>query len=261
MHPEPPWKRIHLEQTSSTQQEARRLCLLEPGVRRAIRSVRQLSGRGRRGNSWASPEGGLWCTLTLPCREGPDPFHNLLVALAALRAVSDGLGVGHHRLALKWPNDLIFDGRKWGGVLAEVFGSGKPQEVLFGIGLNLQISENQLKEQREIPVEATSILAEFGHSPSPEAVLESILSHLDQLLEEDRTEGGRERNRLQIAEVLDTIGRRIRWVTHGDEDGEGEATGIASDGALIVERNSPTPGRVDQLRSAEISHVRVQNDC
>jgi biotin-(acetyl-CoA carboxylase) ligase len=72
---------------------------------------------------------------------------------------------------------------------------------------------------------------------------------------------GRERNRLQIAEVLDTIGRRIRWVTHGDEDGEGEATGIASDGALIVERNSPTPGRVDQLRSAEISHVRVQNDC
>ena len=260
MHPGTPWEVLHLEQTSSTQQEARRLCLLEPGVRRAIRSDKQLAGRGRRGNSWASPEGGLWCTLTLPCREGPDPFHNLVVALAALRAVSDGLGMGHHRLALKWPNDLIFDGRKWGGVLAEVIGSGKQQEVLFGIGLNLQISENQLKDQREIPAEATSILSEFGHSPSPEAVLESILSHLDQLLEEDGTEVGRERNRLQIAEVLDTIGRRICWVAQGDEDGEGEATGIATDGALIVEMGSPTPGRVCQLRSAEISHVRVQNE-
>ncbi len=260
MHPATPWEKIHLEQTSSTQEEARRLCLQEPGVRRAIRSVRQLSGRGRRGNSWASPEGGLWCTLSLPCREGPDPFHNLVVALAALRAVSDGLGAGHHRLALKWPNDLIFDGRKWGGVLAEVIGSGKQQEVLFGIGLNLHISEDQLKNQREIPAEATSILSEFGHSPSPEAVLESILSHLDQLLEEDGTEVGRERNRLQIAEVLDTIGRRISWVAQEDEEGEGVATGIATDGALTVELGSSTTERICQLRSAEISHVRVQND-
>lgn len=252
-----PWKKIVLDETSSTQDEARRLVLAEPGVRRAIRTRLQHKGRGRLGNDWHSPEGGLWCTLTLPAPAGPDPFHNLLVALAARNSIASLLPKESLHLALKWPNDLMVGDRKWGGVLAEIAGSSESPEILFGIGLNLDIEAKVLREHPEMPAEATSIRAEFGHSPSPAQALESILSHLDRLLDEDLSEGGRERNRLRIAEVLDTIGRQIQWKGPADRTGTGEATGISPEGALIVERTSPGPPGEEQLRSAEISHVRI----
>lgn len=258
MHSTRPWEMLLLPQTTSTQQEGRRLCAERAGVRRAIRAVQQTEGRGRRGTRWVSPVGGLWCTLTIPAPHGADPFDNLLVALAAREAVAGLLGRGQSFLALKWPNDLIIDGRKWGGVIAELCGPADQQEILFGIGLNLQIEVDTLQQHRGIPEETTSILSEFGHSPSPEEVLESILLHVDRLLEEDRSTGGRERSRLQVAAVLDTLGRRIRWDGPGDQSGEGEAIEITADGTLIVEKDTPAPREMCQLRSARISHVRVQ---
>jgi len=252
----PTWQRLLLEETGSTQDHGRQLALAEPGIHRAIRAVRQTAGRGRRGNQWSSPEGGLWCTLTIPTHHHPEPFHNLLVALAARQAVCQLLGKSSTGVALKWPNDLVVDGRKWGGVVAEVCGPPSAPDVLFGIGLNLQIEALQLQKDPHVPREATSILAEFGHSPSPAEVLESILSHLDTLLLEDRQQGGRERNRLRVAEVLETLGQKIRWNGPGDECGEGEACGIAPDGALVVERHSPAPRETCQLRSAQIYQLR-----
>ncbi len=251
------WNQLILDDISSTQDEGRRLVSIEPGVRRAIRARRQSAGRGRLGNHWQSPEGGLWCTLTVPAPGGPDPFHNLLVALATRDAIASlvpGQGLG---LALKWPNDLMIGPRKWGGVLAEIAGSPARPEILFGIGLNLDIEADTLMDHPKMPENATSIRAEFGRSPSPEQALESILTHLDRLLAEDLTEGGRERNRLRIAEVLDTIGRQIRWKGPADRIGTGEATGISPEGALIVARTSPDPPGEELLRSAEISHVRI----
>jgi BirA family biotin operon repressor/biotin-[acetyl-CoA-carboxylase] ligase len=250
------WQIITIDETSSTQDEGRRLVSEEAGIPRAIRARRQKSGRGRLGNDWQSPDGGLWCTLTLPAPSGPDPFLNLLVALAARDSIAEALGNKGLSLALKWPNDLMIGQRKWGGVLAEIAGSTESPEVLFGIGLNLDIEETTLRKQAGIPEDATSILAEFGHSPSPALALESILSTLDRLLEEDQSEGGRERTRLRVAEVLDTIGRQIHWKGPADRTGTGEATGISPEGALIVERTSGSPGE-EQLRSAEITHVRI----
>ena len=170
------------------------------------------------------------------------------------------LGPSQSCLALKWPNDLIIHGRKWGGVIAELCGPTDQQEILFGIGLNLQIEAETLHQHPGIPEETTSILSEFGHSPSPEEVLESILLHVDRLLEEDRSTGGRERSRLQVAAVLDTLGRRIHWDGPGDQYGEGEAIEITADGTLIVEKDTPAPREMCQLRSARISHVRVRKD-
>ncbi|MGE4601770.1 MAG: biotin--[acetyl-CoA-carboxylase] ligase [Planctomycetota bacterium] len=251
------WQIIVLDETTSTQDEGRRLVSEKPGIRRAIRARRQSSGRGRLGNDWHSPEGGLWCTLTLPVPDGPDPFHNLLLALAARDSVASSLGNKGLRLALKWPNDLMIGSRKWGGVLAEIAGTSTSPEVLFGIGLNLDVEQESLRKHPGMPKQATSIRAEFGHSPSPAQALQSILSNLDRLLEEDHAKGGRERNRLRVAEVLDTIGRHIHWKGPADRTGEGEATGISPEGALIVDRTSPGPPGEELLRSAEISHVRT----
>ena len=142
-------------------------------------------------------------------------------------------------------------------ILAEIAGTSTSPEVLFGIGLNLDVEQESLREHPGLSEQATSIRVEFGHSPSPEQALQSILSNLDRLIEEDHSKGGRERNRLRVAEVLDTIGRHIHWKGPADRTGEGEATGISPEGALIVERTSPGPPGEEQLRSAEISHVRI----
>jgi len=96
----------------------------------------QLAGRGRRGRAWSSPPGNLYCTLLLR----PDPPVALwgqlsFVAAVALRDAILRLGPElEPRLKLKWPNDLLLDGRKLSGILLEASGS---DWVMIGTGVNL----------------------------------------------------------------------------------------------------------------------------
>ena len=253
------WHWIRLEETSSTQIVAKQLAEEDPGQHRIVIARRQNSGKGRRGNSWQSPEGGLWCTLSIPLKGPADPFLNLLLALAVQEGVS-ALLKEPAGLSIKWPNDLLARGQKWGGILSEVISAGNGQEVLMGLGLNLQISAADLQKETELPSDATSIMAEFGQSPSPEESLESILSVFEEILKEDSTLGGRSRNRLRIASHLDTIGRSIIWKDLQGNIGEGEAVSIAEDGALIVEIDSAGSKHMLELRSGEVHHVRPAND-
>ena len=249
------WQWIHLAETPSTQGEARRLVETEPGRRRAVIAKRQLAGRGRRGNLWESPVGGLWCTLTCPLNSTPDPFLNLILALSVQRGLSRHLPPSP-ALSLKWPNDLMIQNRKWGGILSEVIVTPEGPEVLMGVGLNLQIGAEELKKHSQIPKNATSILAEFGQSPSPEEALESILREFDEAIQEDLAPGGRSRSQLRVASVLDTIGRRISWFDLEGHSQQGEAVSLSEDGALVVETGSSAKKKRIELRSAEIRHLR-----
>ena len=249
------WQWIRLAETTSTQEEAKRLVERDPGRKRAILAEVQRAGRGRRGNQWESPLGGLWCTLVYPLKETPDPFLNLLLGISVQRGVGSLLPKSPS-LSLKWPNDLMVLGRKWGGILSEVVLTPSGPEVLMGVGLNLQISAEELRKHPQIPREATSILAEFGQSPSPEEALESILKEFEEAIQEDLTPGGRSRQRLRVASVLDTIGRRISWFDLEGNARQGEAVSLTEDGALVVETDSPGQDRQIELRSAEIRHLR-----
>ncbi|MAJ29187.1 biotin--[acetyl-CoA-carboxylase] ligase [bacterium TMED181] len=253
------WQWHRLAETPSTQLEARRLVETAPGCKRVVIAERQLAGRGRRGNLWESPPGGLWCTLVMPLERDPDPFLNLLLGLA----VQKGVGLllpNWPPLSIKWPNDLMVCGKKWGGILSEVMLTPQGTEVLMGVGLNLQISSQELHRHPEVPSEATTILAEFGQSPSPEEALESILKEFDASVLEDLKPGGRSRNQLRVASVLDTIGRKITWLDLEGQQRRGEAISLTEDGALIVETESSGQPRRVELRSAEIRHVRDLSD-
>ena len=253
------WQWIRLSETPSTQLEARRLVESAPGCKRVVIAERQLAGRGRRGNHWESPSGGLWCTLVLPLKNEPDPFLNLLLGLAVQKGIGDLLPKWPP-LSIKWPNDLMVCGKKWGGILSEVMVTPQGTEVLMGIGLNLQISSQELHRRPEVPSEATTILAEFGQSPSPEEALESILKEFDESVLEDLKPGGRSRNQLRVASVLDTIGRRITWLDLEGQRMQGEAISLTEDGALVVEIESSGQPRRVELRSAEIHHLRDPSD-
>ena len=117
---------VIMNQCESTMDEAKRL---PEGGWQSVLALSQNSGRGRRGNSWQTQEGGFACTWVLPSgtleRHPPG-----LIQTAVGAAVSYALDC-----CVKWPNDLVSeDGRKLGGILVE--GSSESDGIKVGIGLN-----------------------------------------------------------------------------------------------------------------------------
>ncbi len=263
----PGWEVVEVDTVDSTQNAVR--LLLERGTSPpfAVRATTQDAGRGRRGHGWISPRGGLWVSFVHHSPIPVDPFTGLVVAIAAREAVVSLLPKdAEAKLRLKWPNDLIIGNRKWGGIIAEVEpASHDGVWLIFGVGLNLQIPKEQLPEASPPALPATSILAEFGQSPSPAEVLPRILSTLDRRLAEDQAPGGRARSIERLTPLLETIGRRIRWASResdleGDDPRlqEGRAIGVATDGGLEVEFDTPQSpiSRRRILRAGEIMHLR-----
>jgi BirA family transcriptional regulator, biotin operon repressor / biotin---[acetyl-CoA-carboxylase] ligase len=98
----------------------------------------QTEGRGRRGNTWASPRGNLYATLLLngPAPPPQAPELSFVAALAAHDAIVDRAPVVARRLALKWPNDVLCGGAKLAGILLEGCMLGGKVAVAIGIGVN-----------------------------------------------------------------------------------------------------------------------------
>jgi BirA family transcriptional regulator, biotin operon repressor / biotin---[acetyl-CoA-carboxylase] ligase len=102
----------------------------------AVTAVEQTDGRGSRGRSWRSPRGGLWLSvLSRPQAPMPAEALSIRVALAVAGALERR---GVDGVQLKWPNDLILDGRKLGGILSEARWSGdRLGWIAVGVGINV----------------------------------------------------------------------------------------------------------------------------
>jgi BirA family biotin operon repressor/biotin-[acetyl-CoA-carboxylase] ligase len=106
----------------------------EPGT--AVVAEFQESGRGSRGRSWSSPLGGLWLSVLARPRAAALEVLSLRAGLAVAELL-ETLGA-EGRIALKWPNDLMLDDRKCGGILCEARWQGAtPAWVVIGLGLNV----------------------------------------------------------------------------------------------------------------------------
>jgi BirA family biotin operon repressor/biotin-[acetyl-CoA-carboxylase] ligase len=134
-----------------------------PGL--VVLALEQTAGRGRSGRTWHSPRGNLFCSILLPPEDALRGGAAALVAgLAAHDAVAPLLPPPH-RLALKWPNDLLVGGAKLGGVLTEAGTTrGGTPWLVAGIGINLAHHPEGL----ERPV--TSLPALGATAPAPEDV-------------------------------------------------------------------------------------------
>lgn len=271
------WEIIELDTVGSTQEEVKARLRAGAAPPLAVRARVQTAGRGRRGNEWSSPEGGLWLSFAISAPPPADPFLGLLLASCAREAVTQLLPDPHPPLRLKWPNDLVLtrpDGSlaKWGGLIVEVQAAHPPAppgalHLVFGLGLDLRIPVEGLPDPSGGGLAPTSILAEFDQSPSPGSCLPRILSLFDRRLSEDRVPGGRDRSVERILPHLDTVGRSIVWSAEAAPAvadapaprGSGRAVGLASDGGLIVEvpeEGTDAPSRRCVLRSGEVHHVR-----
>ena len=137
----------------------------------------QTNGRGRLGRNWISPKGGIWMSIILYPNITPEEVS--LITLAAATAVCTVIEQLYNVYpCLKWPNDIILNGKKICGILTE--GSIGPDGLdyaILGIGLNLNFDNSNLPE--EIKNLASTVISETGINFETEEVLRLLLLELN----------------------------------------------------------------------------------
>lgn len=223
---------------------------ISPGRAQLCIAELQNAGRGRRGRSWLAPFGSSICmSFGWQFQESPPTFSalSLAVGVAAVQALRR---FGAADVGLKWPNDLVWKGRKLGGILIEMRGeSGGPATVVIGIGINIRmpssvrlaLAEQQavlLADVHEILRDRTPTRNELAG-----AVADEILGMLQVFAERGFEPFIDEFRR------LDNLAHAPVKVINGAETTFGIAAGVEMDGALLVEVN----GEMRRFVSGEVS--------
>jgi BirA family transcriptional regulator, biotin operon repressor / biotin---[acetyl-CoA-carboxylase] ligase len=199
---------------------------------------RQTKGRGRSGNRWESPEGGLWFSVLLRPNivSSRLPLIQFLFANSTRQALEDETGLP---VQLKWPNDLLLNRRKLGGILMESkIQSDTISFVVIGIGLNINLS------QEEIPPEAASLQAQTGIRYDGNRILNAIIEQ-----SKSRYKDLNETGPIRILEEWwrHCVHRLAR--VHVTIDGKtvvGVATSLGEDGSLLIRTDDNRIERVTE---------------
>ena len=220
--------RLHLRATTSTNDRARELAQAGTPHGTVVTAAQQTAGRGRQGRTWSAPPGRA-LLVSVVLRDPP-----ALLPLAAALAVAEVAGADAQ---IKWPNDVLLDGRKVAGILAE----GRPQDgwAVLGVGLNVAL------RIEDLPPQLHATAGTLGLEPADlEPTLERLLDALERALALD------EATLLGAYRARDALrGREVTWT-----GGHGRAAGIDGTGRLVVElpdggRTALSAGEVHLERS------------
>lgn len=242
---------IHVvESTGSTNADLRDAAAGGAPDRTALVAGRQTAGQGRRGRSWASPTGGLYLSaLFRPDGVPPArlPWLTLLAGLALVRTAR-GFGV---TATLKWPNDLLVDGAKAAGVLAE--GTAGPA-VVVGIGLNVAEPPDDVKPGAG-GLRPTGLETHAGPLDRT-AVAVALLGELADLEERWRRAGGDDPElRAEYERHCATLGSPVRVELARDGLLLGTAHRLEPDGTLVVRDER---GADHSVSAGDVVHLRVR---
>jgi BirA family transcriptional regulator, biotin operon repressor / biotin---[acetyl-CoA-carboxylase] ligase len=193
----------------------------------------QTAGRGRAGHSWHSERAtGIYVTILLRPKLAPvqAPLLTMMAGVSAFTAIREQTGL---HLDLKWPNDILYRGKKLGGILTEMH--AEPNQVRFviaGIGINV----NQEKFPTDLAAIATSLRAETGKSHSRSELLVRLLREFETDYNQFVAEGPANVIRRFQSVSSFTQGERVR-VTNGTETFGGATDGLSPEGFLRVHRD------------------------
>ena len=144
----------------------------------------QSAGRGRYQRVWHDAPGTalLFSVMLRHPVEGENSgLLNLLPAVALADVLSGPLGFGR-RVRVKWPNDVLLNGRKVAGILGQRAGAGEDGISVFGVGVNVSTDPSDFPQ--ELNGRATSILAEMSDAPPREILLAAVLHRWEEMLDE-----------------------------------------------------------------------------
>lgn len=214
----------------------------------------QQSGRGRRGRSWVAPFGsGICMSLGWLFDTLPPTFSalSLVVGVALTRALHS---FGAHEIGLKWPNDLLWRGRKLAGVLIEMRGEPDgPAHVVIGIGLNLQLPEASKQILAAQYAQVTDLHEILGpQCPTRNELVAAIATQLLQVLPSFAHDGFTPF--VDEWQRYDVLRKAEVNVLLGERSIAGVACGVTADGSLLVD----TQDGVQRFVSGEVS-LRARN--
>ena len=282
-----PWNLRWVAETGSTNADLRQLAEQQPASQWLAASQPKLAaslcsqpvvlvadhqtqGRGRHGRSWVSPPGKnlLFSVLLYPrCELADYGWLTQLAALSVREACRQLTGVP---VQLKWPNDVLANGCKLAGILAELVAGGTA--VVLGIGLNVNwpgpdhVSSDSATPasgpQFSLPPtslrqlcaasQPTSTLPELDRRAVLEVVLEQLASGLAQLAQP----GWQAQLRLQVIDASATLGQRVR-VELPQQSVVGQAIDLSAAGALVLKPDDPSLGSELEILAGDVTHAGI----
>src|SRR5487761_4001 len=239
---------LHFFKTDSTNTVAMRLG--EEGEPHGTIAVaeQQTAGRGRAGHSWTSEKSaGIYVSILLRPQISPmlAPALTLAAGLAARDAIVEESGLSPD---IRWPNDVMLNGKKVCGILTEM--QAEPDRIHFavaGIGMNV----NQSKMPGQLAGIATSLRMETGRVHSRLEALARLLRHADRYYNQFIAEGAGPIHRRFAAVSSYGEGKRVR-ITTSKEIFEGTTAGLEPTGILRVKRGD---GRIESVISGSVAEA------
>lgn len=244
-------KIIRVKSCSSTNDLAKELAHSGEAEGTVVLAQEQTVGKGTKGRSWFSVKGkGLYFSVILYPPHLDLSLLPLLAGLAAREAILASLGF---QVALKWPNDLVWEGKKLGGILCESgFLGDQVTYAVLGLGLNVNHEKNDFPG--DIRPKATSLKIAKGADVDPEEVLRALWPALDLWYSQFRHgRGGKIVRAFQDASVI-SLGSEVTIIA-GEKEVAGIYRGIDSRGGLILEvqrkRNSFFSAEIIRLKDVK----------
>lgn len=207
----------------------------------------QTSGRGRLGREWTSPRGrGIWMSIIIKPKIDPmDASKITQITAASVNSAMNEIGI---ETKIKWPNDIVLNGKKVCGILTEMTSEMiQINYMVIGIGINVNLDKDDIP--KEILEKATSLKIETGKDVNRKELIGRVLNRFEYfynqlILNEDIEEA------MEICKKESIlIGKKIRVISRGTEV-EREAIDLTSSGELIVKDDN---GNIETIISGEVS--------
>lgn len=236
----------YFSELDSTNNEAKKLAANGCPEGTIVVAEAQATGRGRLARGWFSPHGkGIWLSVVLrpPFNPMDAAKCTLMAAVGVNRAINAVTGAG---CGIKWPNDILWQGRKVVGILTEMSAEMDAiNHIVIGMGINVNIEQQEFPS--EIAATATSLAVASGCQVSRVKLLSAILAELETVYNRVKSAG--------FAPVLAdwkeqsiTLGQQVD--VHGlDRSFSGLAVDIDADGALLIE----TPQGLERVLAGDVS--------
>ncbi len=224
------YKIHHFEEVPSTNDVAKEIARTSSEERIVVLAETQTKGKGRMGRQWFSPKGGVWLSIILRPRISPKEALKLtfITSLAVAKTIQKTFGL---KTEVKWPNDVLVNGRKVCGILTEASTRGNIVDyAVVGVGINANIDLASLPSNLQDT--ATSLKHELSHEVRRKALIKNLLQNLEHNYK--RLQRGMWNAMLQEWKSHATfLGEQVEVASFG-EVFVGEALDVDEDGALIV---------------------------
>jgi BirA family transcriptional regulator, biotin operon repressor / biotin---[acetyl-CoA-carboxylase] ligase len=239
---------IVLETIDSTNDEAARRLSAGASTPFAVIAREQTRGRGRLGRAWHSePNGNLYISFAFRPQLPPERMPTITLWIGANLCE---LIASYCRISprLKWPNDLLIDGRKAGGILTEArIDADQIRDLVLGLGLNILPPTGgwpgELSDRATSLSEATGSAVDINRLAA--ALIGRVLTAYDTFHRGEHQTTFRE-----LWSRYDALRDRPITLLHGSDRVSGIAQGIEPDGTLVLKRED---GRLERFRAGEVS--------